>query len=185
MAKPTTLPRWATGGTASVTEPNEAKKDLGHQVAERPPAQYFNWLFKTIYSWLLYLQDVAISVLAFGCSDLGTTSAKYLFPWYGDAAADSTRRVIVAPCAGRLKNLFVHAVAAHVGAGSSYTLTVVKNNVDTALLCSLVVGNNSASDTTHEVTVEAGDYLEIRVDVTGTVSTSAKRVSASLTLLPL
>jgi hypothetical protein len=56
-AKPMKLPRWATGVHAKITEPNEGKKDIGHQVAERPPAQYFNWLFNLTHQWLSWLND--------------------------------------------------------------------------------------------------------------------------------
>lgn len=49
------LPRWATGGGASVTEPSEGKKDSGWAVAEKPPAQYFNWLGKKTYDCFNYL----------------------------------------------------------------------------------------------------------------------------------
>ena len=56
-SKPTKLPRWASGTTAQITEPNEGKKDLGHVVAEHPPAQYFNWLFNLIYGWLSWLNN--------------------------------------------------------------------------------------------------------------------------------
>lgn len=58
MAKPSTLPRWATGGTAQVTEPTEAKKDLGWVPLEKPGAQYFNWAMKLVYDWLVYLNGL-------------------------------------------------------------------------------------------------------------------------------
>jgi hypothetical protein len=61
MSKPTTLPRWATGGSALVTEPNEAKKDAGWLVSEKPPAQFFNWLFTKIYAWLAFLDAMFAS----------------------------------------------------------------------------------------------------------------------------
>lgn len=58
MAKPSSLPRWATGGTAQVTEPTEAKKDLGWVPLEKPGAQYFNWAMKLVYDWLAYLNGL-------------------------------------------------------------------------------------------------------------------------------
>ena len=60
-AKPTTLPRWATNPGADVVEPTSAKKDDGFVSDEEPPAQYFNWLFETIYDWVNYLNDGALS----------------------------------------------------------------------------------------------------------------------------
>jgi len=45
--KPPKLPRFATGVGAVVTEPSEAKKDIGW-IAERPPYQYQNWWTKLV-----------------------------------------------------------------------------------------------------------------------------------------
>jgi hypothetical protein len=59
MPKPTTLPRWATGGTAQVVEPTEGKKDTGWVPLEKPPAQYENWARKLVYDWLVYLNGLA------------------------------------------------------------------------------------------------------------------------------
>lgn len=55
MAKPTQLPQWADGGSADVVEPSAGKKTLGW-ILEKPPFQYFNWLFLTIYLWCFYLK---------------------------------------------------------------------------------------------------------------------------------
>lgn len=59
MPKPTTLPRWATGGTAQIVEPTEGKKDTGWVPMEKPPAQYENWARKLVYDWLVYLNGLA------------------------------------------------------------------------------------------------------------------------------
>ncbi len=66
MSKPSTLPRWATGGSAQIKEPTSGKKDLGFVSAEKPPNQYFDWLFNTIYLWLVYL-DALNTTAAVGC----------------------------------------------------------------------------------------------------------------------
>ena len=63
MPKPTKLPRWAT--TGSVTEPTEAKKDSGWLAAEKPPAQFFNWLFNIINQWCVYLDAFESEVHTF------------------------------------------------------------------------------------------------------------------------
>jgi len=55
MAKPDNLPRWADQNPGGVVEPNEAKKNTGWVVDERPPAQFFNWLLLKAYQWLQYL----------------------------------------------------------------------------------------------------------------------------------
>ena len=53
-----TLPRWAdtvAGDPSKVSEPPSGKKDIGWLVAEKPPAQWKNWLLLQTYNWLLWL----------------------------------------------------------------------------------------------------------------------------------
>ena len=59
MTRPSTLPRWATGDPSYVIEPEESKKDTGWLSQEKPPYQYMNWLFETIYDWLTYFDEEA------------------------------------------------------------------------------------------------------------------------------
>lgn len=56
MPQPTELPRWADVG-GDIVEPNSAKKDVGWVSAERPPAQYFNWILNLIYQWIEWLRS--------------------------------------------------------------------------------------------------------------------------------
>lgn len=58
-AKPTTVPLWAYGGGAAITIPMGAKMALGWVVAEKPPAQYFNWQWNLVGQWCDYLNDIA------------------------------------------------------------------------------------------------------------------------------
>lgn len=60
MIKPSssTLPRWAStvsADPARVVEPPAGKKDIGWDVAEKPPAQWKNWLLLQVYNWLSWL----------------------------------------------------------------------------------------------------------------------------------
>jgi co-chaperonin GroES (HSP10) len=56
MARPSTLPRFADSAPAgNVTEPLEGRKDVGFDIGSLAPSQWFNWLFKTIYTWLNWL----------------------------------------------------------------------------------------------------------------------------------
>lgn len=60
MAKPTTIPRWAdtvAGDVTKLNEPPNGKKDVGWLVAEKPPAQWLNWLFYWLYLWVVWLRD--------------------------------------------------------------------------------------------------------------------------------
>ena len=54
--KPTSIPRWADVG-GDIVEPNSAKKDVGWVSAERPPAQYFNWLLNLTYQWIAFIDQ--------------------------------------------------------------------------------------------------------------------------------
>lgn len=57
MSLPTeNLPEWATSGT--VVEPSSGKKNTGWVDGEFPPAEYFNWLSKSTYEWLLWVSSV-------------------------------------------------------------------------------------------------------------------------------
>lgn len=54
----TTLPRWAstvTANPARYVDPPSGKKDIGWDVAEKPPAQWKNWLLYNTYNWLVWL----------------------------------------------------------------------------------------------------------------------------------
>ncbi len=55
MARPENLPSWNAPGV-DVEEPSTTKKSTGHLPNERPPAQFFNWFWNLISSWLEYLQ---------------------------------------------------------------------------------------------------------------------------------
>jgi len=54
--KPTKIPRWADDDL-NVTEPSEAKKDLGWIVDDVPPSSYENWKAKLIGEWMTWLNE--------------------------------------------------------------------------------------------------------------------------------
>lgn len=62
MTQPSKLPRWSTD-SGTTTEPTEAEKDDGFVAGQKPPAQYHNWLFNTIYQWCDYLKNITSEVL--------------------------------------------------------------------------------------------------------------------------
>lgn len=57
MSRPDKLPRWGDV-TGLITEPMESEKDIGWNVAEKPPAQYMNWLQLYAYKWFKHLDSV-------------------------------------------------------------------------------------------------------------------------------
>ncbi len=74
---------------------------------------------------------------------------------------DDARQVI--PTAGKIKNLHVRLNA--VLTSSDYVFTLRKNGVSTTLTCTVYEdsGEVTASDTTHEVTVAAGDIVTLEL----------------------
>jgi hypothetical protein len=89
MAKPTQTTEWASD--ASYVEPTAGKKIVGFAPAERPPAQYLDWLFFTIELWLAWLDT--ITAPASGAEALSMSSA-------GVLAADGAhgdRKLILSP----------------------------------------------------------------------------------------
>jgi hypothetical protein len=66
MPRPTTtIPTWATGATgiAATTEPTGTEKQNGWAVAQRPPAQYFNWFWNRVGAWLNYEHESRVAML--------------------------------------------------------------------------------------------------------------------------
>jgi hypothetical protein len=63
VSKPTTLPEWATSGSADITEPLLAEKQTGWIGGEAPPAQFFNWWMKLVYQWMTYVNDLPNQVI--------------------------------------------------------------------------------------------------------------------------
>lgn len=56
-AKPGSLPRWASTGSADIVEPASAKKDIGWISGERPPAEFLNWILNTNYLWADFVDE--------------------------------------------------------------------------------------------------------------------------------
>ncbi len=100
----------------------------------------------------------------------GTTGNHWMPGWGGTDLAPSIaglggtagqRRCIV-PCDGVLSNLRISLDVAP-GGGFFWTFVVTKNNVDTTLTCTVTDPATTGSDTSHSVSVVAGDLIEIRV----------------------
>lgn len=86
----------------------------------------------------------------------------------GLSASNNLFYSFIAPKSMLLKSLYIRVEAAP-GTGDTIVVTVLKNGVATALTAT-IAGNVavSASDTTHTVSVSAGDRLMMQVDGTGT-----------------
>jgi hypothetical protein len=68
MAKPTQVPRWAktvAGSTAeNVVEPPEGQKDTGYTLDAVPTSAGLNWIFVTLYAWILWLVEATSAATA-------------------------------------------------------------------------------------------------------------------------
>lgn len=65
--KPSSKPEWMTGITGpEVVEPSAGKKADGWNADERPPREFFNWLFQNISDWIDYLDEVGDFLAGYG-----------------------------------------------------------------------------------------------------------------------
>ena len=82
------------------------------------------------------------------------------------------------PCAGTLSNLYVSVVTAP-GAGTSVIYTVYKNGSSTALAVTISETSTSGSNLSDSISLSAGDWISIRVTVTGSPVLAVSRFSAT------
>jgi len=135
MARPTKLPRWATGGTAVIVEPSEPEKDAGHLPQTILTAQLANWLANLAYQWITYLdtdrpalttatapaQVTATTVATIG-TDVGAAHADHVhaLPTAAPAALTIGGTVVTGTSASLARADHVHAMPA---AAAAATLT--------------------------------------------------------------
>lgn len=87
---------------------------------------------------------------------------------------------IPVPFAATLRNLFVRS-AGTAGVGETYTYTLQVNTVATALTAQIAGGSaTTASDTTHSVTVAAGDLIDIKIVTSGGASVTTHNWSMEI-----
>jgi phosphoribosyl-dephospho-CoA transferase len=78
------------------------------------------------------------------------------------------------PCAGTLKNLYANFTVAPGtgGSGKKRHVTVVLNGSPTSLVANVIETATTGNDTTHTVSVAAGDLVSIQFSVTGSPASS-------------
>lgn len=84
---------------------------------------------------------------------------------------DDTFSDQVIATAGTIKNLYVKLTAAP-GVGKTRTYTVFINGSSTAITCTISDAATTANDTTHSVSVSAGDRIAVRQPTTGSPNTT-------------
>jgi len=55
MPKPSTEPEWATEVGADIVEPDQAQKEDGWDVQDKPPAGWVNWWWNLVFLWIQWL----------------------------------------------------------------------------------------------------------------------------------
>jgi hypothetical protein len=109
------------------------------------------------------------SAVGLGAKANLSTGSTVFFGSGSSSTADDTWLVI--PEAGVLST-FRYQGAGSPGAGQTFTHTLRKNGVDTALTCSNTGGAITASDTTNKVAVAAGDYISVKSVASATAANS-------------
>lgn len=88
---------------------------------------------------------------------------------------------LVSPRAGTMQSLIVKMQTGNTqGAGATYQVTLYQNGATTALTCTIASSAGSCTDSTHIVTIAAGDLLAWQTVQTGTGSGSYYYISADM-----
>lgn len=60
MSKPTNKPGWNPSDPSKIVEPSSTKKTQGWAAGEKPAAEHFNWLMKTLSQWVDYVDTAGV-----------------------------------------------------------------------------------------------------------------------------
>ena len=98
-----------------------------------------------------------------------TTVTQYCAAYYWVGSITESLHTYVMPCSGVVSSLYLHALAT---LPYNTTFTVRKNGVDTTLTETISAGGEgtTANDTSHSVTIAAGDRISIKYVSTGIAS---------------
>jgi hypothetical protein len=112
-------------------------------------------------------------------STRGTTMSNTATEYHGiqeNAAGNATRsnKDQVIPTGGTIRDLYVETDGAP-GATKSYDFTFILNGVDQTLTCQISGTNTECNDTTHTVTVVAGDLVSMKSVPTNTPTAKIAR----------
>jgi hypothetical protein len=86
-------------------------------------------------------------------------------PW--DITQSGTEGNVNVPVSSGVASKLFLNVATNLAAGTTATLTLRKNGVNTALTCTIPVGSSSCSDLVNSVAFVNGDLLSIQYAETG------------------
>jgi len=128
------------------------------------------------------LSNTIISTMMWGNDGVSSTTAtRFLAPGYLSSTAHTTAIQFRCPCAGTLKNFYVHHNSG-AGNGNAIVYTIMINNIASTLTISMASTAADGSDLVHTVAVAQGDLIDIRVTKELSVGTSPTNVLATLAL---
>lgn len=122
-----------------------------------------------------------VSFIQAGTNSESNSAVNYFaIGMYSIAGTPESSFQIAAPTAGTFSNLYT--VGGIPGAGKSYAVTLRKNGADTTLVATASgAGSGSANDTTHTVSVAAGDLIDFSGTPTGTPAGGVAYASMTFT----
>lgn len=117
-------------------------------------------------------------------SGLSAGNARYLGP--GDSAASATELLFRFPIGGKLSKLYAVTTSAVVGDSCVITIKTgaTSSPSASALTCTIAAAGTTASDTTHTVTVQAGDYMSISATAGASYSSGGQNLRVSFLFTP-
>lgn len=128
---------------------------------------------------------VTAIVLGGAAKDIDKTADRYFSVFWTDTAVSNesfSRQVL--PVGGVVSKLNVGLSAAAGPAGSSYTITVLKNGTATDLSCVVAVTETTCADGADSVTFAAGDEISLSASPSATDPTDNLEVRFTLKLEP-
>jgi len=144
--------------------------------------------FLSAADWSTFNSKVGTDSVVFASNPNISQAANSTSYWAitGGAAPNATEnaRVVVMPCAGTLKNLYIRIGAAQ-SSGGTMVFTLRKNAADTAITVTFANADGSnvtKSDTANSVAVNAGDTITIKGVNNAPSSASGTFVSFSIIL---
>jgi len=114
-------------------------------------------------------------------NNLSASATRYLPIQGGILSTTSGNAETIIPTAGIINSAYM-VLGGTPGAAKSYTATLVKNTVDTAIVITISGTNTTGNDTSNSVSVAAGDKVYWRIDPSGTPT--ARMVGIGVRWLP-
>lgn len=136
-----------------------------------------NWSTQ-VSAFFVALAESCSAILTFGGAAFSPAGTFYLPAGFGTSLASEV--VFPVPYAGVLQQLRVKCGTAPTVATA--VVTVRKNGSDTALTATVGISATTASDTTHQVSVAAGDTVSVKLTNAG--ATGPINVAVTLALTP-